>query len=327
MEQPSKEIPLKAVDLQDLTFVITYAPNLESLRDSIAWVGLRHPPLVQRISGTNRYRIICGYKRLRVLDALGIEKITVQLAPPKDDLTLFLLGLHENLGTRALNVVEKSLALDKLAHQFRLKREKIVRDHLPALGLGSDPKTLDLYLSISTLKEQIREGLVTGDISISMAHRLSTLPQTDRLAFSQLITTLALGKNLQREFLTLLADLSRIRKTSLSVLLDDQEIKALAEDPKVQRPIRARRVRDLLNRRRYPRLSQTADKFEELKKRLRLSAQLSLTAEPYFEGQDYRLTATFHSREQLWAAVKALRSMAEDPALAELLEFPAQKRE
>jgi len=327
MPMSYKEIPLRAIDLRDLTFIITYAPDLKSLKHSIARVGLRNPPLVQRIFGTARYRIICGYKRAMVLNTLGIEKVPVQLAHREDDLALFLLGLHENLGTRTLNVVEKALALDKLIHQFRLKREKILRDHLSALGLGSDPKTIDLYLSIATLEEPIREGLVADTISISTAHQLSALPQADRLAFNQLITALALGKTLQREFLTLLADLSRIRKTSLRALLDEQEIKSLTEDPNVQRPIRARRVRDLLNRRRYPRLSQTAEKFEELKKRLKLSGQLSLTAEPYFEGQAYRLTVSFHSREQLGAAAKALRNMAEDPALAELLEFPSHKQE
>jgi ParB-like chromosome segregation protein Spo0J len=322
-----KEIPLRAVNLKDLTLVITYAPHLEPLKDSIARVGIRNPPLVQRISGTAEYRIVSGYKRMRVLDALGIEKVAVQLAPPQDDLTLFLLGLHENLGTRSLNVVEKSLALDKLAHQFRLRREEILRDHLPALDLGSDPKTLDLYLSISALEDQVKKGLADGGISISTAHQLSALSREDQLAFSQLISTLALGKNLQREFLALLSDLSCIHRTSLSHLLEDKEITSLAEDPKVQRPIRTQRIREVLIGRRYPRLSQAAGKFEELKKKLRLSPQLSLSAEPYFEGQDYRLTVTFHSREQLEAAAKALQDMVDHPALAQLLEFPTQSRD
>jgi ParB-like chromosome segregation protein Spo0J len=325
MPMSPKEIPLRAMNLKDITFVITYAPDLEPLKDSIARVGIRHPPLVQRISGTAEYRVVSGYKRLRVLKALGIEKVTALLAPPEDDLTLFLLGLHENLGTRPLNLVEKSLALHKLVHQFRLKREEILRDHLPALGLGSDPQALDLYLSISALEEPIKRDLAAGDISISIAHQLSGLPRADRLAFGHLISTLSLGKNLQREFLTLLGNLSRIHKTSLSALLKDGKIISLAGDPKVQRPIRAQRVRELLIRRRYPRFSQAADKFGELKKKLRLSPQLSLTAEPYFEGQDYRLTVTFHSREQLEAAVKALQDLAQNPALARLLEFPAKR--
>lgn len=327
MRRPLREIPLKAVDLRNLTLVITYAPDLGPLKDSIARVGMLCPPILQKIPGADRYRVVSGYKRLKALEALGFETISARLAPSEDDLSLFLLGLHENLGTRPLNVVEKSLVLDKLVHQFRLTKEKILGNHLPALGLGSDPKTLDLYLSLSGLEEQIKRGLVNGLISIPTAHQLSTFSRPDRLAFCRFATALALGKNLQREFLSLLADLSRIQKTPINLLLEDEEVKTLAEDPKVQTPIRAQRIRKLLIRRRYPRFSRATNGFEELKKSLKLPSHFSVTASPFFEGGDLRLTVTFRSREQLTSSLDALKAMAENPALVELLEFSAQNRE
>jgi ParB/RepB/Spo0J family partition protein len=321
------EIPLETVDLRDRTLVITYAPDLQSLRESIARVGIQQPPILQEIPRSGRYRIVCGYKRLLVLEELGFEKVIAHLVSAEDELKLFLRGLHENLGTRPLNVVEKSLALDKLAGQFRLSREEMLKDHLPALGLGSDPKTLDLYLSLARLEESIKQDLAAGKISIATAQQLLTLSPEDRLAFGELLTALVLGKNLQREFLALLRDLSLKRKTSISELLGDPQITSLVQDPQVQVPIRAKRVRELLIRRRYPRLSRAADEFEEIKKKLRLPAHLSLTASPFFEGQDYRLTITFRSREQLAAAQKALTAMAESSALAELLEITFRDQE
>lgn len=327
MTMPLRKIPLEAVDLQDLTLVITYGPHLGPLKNSIARVGILHPPILQEIPRSGRYRIVSGYKRLRAAEALGIKSITAHLAPGGDDVGLFLLGLHENLGTRPLNIVEKSLALNKLADQFRLSREEILTDHLPALGLGSDPKTLDLYLSLSGLEDEIKEELATGHLSLSTADQLSNLSPADRLAYCHLVTALGLGKNLQREFLTLLADLSRIQKTTMSALLTGDEIKSLAQNPKVQAPVRAQRIRELLIRRRYPRLSRAADEFHKLKKKLKLPPHLSLTASPFFEGRDYRLTVVFRSREQLAAVRKALDDMADNPLLAELLELTVRSGE
>ncbi len=316
------KIPLKAVDLQDLTYVITYAPDLEPLRNSIAQVGILHPPLVQEIPPAQRFRVVSGYKRLKASEE---EDVLVRVVSPQRVLPLFLLTLQENMGTRALNMVEKSLALHKLTHQFHLGRKKILEEYLPILGLGSDPKTLDLYLTISEMEDDIKTGLVTGHISISTAQGLSALPPADRLAFCRLAAALDLGKNLQREFLTLLTDISRTQKAPLEALLGDPEIRILMENTMVQAPIRAKKVRQLLIRRRYPRFSRAADEFQEVKKRAQLPPHVSLTASPFFEGQDYRIKITFRNRAQLSAAVEALQALSRDPALRDLLQFPLHR--
>jgi ParB-like chromosome segregation protein Spo0J len=318
---PLKQISLEAIDLQDLFFVITFAPDMGQLRDSIARVGILHPPTVQEISPAGRHRIVSGYKRLKTLEILGTKKVTAHISPSENELQLFLLNLEENLGTRPLNTVEKALALDKLVRQFGLSRETILRDHLPALNLGSDPDTLDLYLSLSELEDEIKVGLATNRIAIVTAHELTTLAPTDRLAFVQLVDTLSLGKNPQREFLALLTDLGRQEKSSIGEILKEEDFLSEIRNEKTQTPLRAKRVRELLIRRRYPRYSQVVEQFEALKKKLRFPPHVSLRTSPFFEGQDYKLMITFRSREQLAIAQKAIKDIAETSVLAELFEF------
>lgn len=318
---PLAEVSFSMVNLLDLTHVITFAPDLAPLKRSIARAGILHPLILQEIGQSGRYRIVSGYKRLRVLEILGGEKVIAYISTAEEDLQLFLLGLEENLGTRPLNTVEKSLVLSKLARQFGLSREVILREHLPSLGLGSDPTTLDLYLSISDWSDEIKNGLASDRISLALAQQLAALCPEDRRAFSRLIEELRLGKSLQREFLALLLDLSAREKTSLSSMIEDEQFVLLINDPVVQAPIRARRVREALIRRRYPTFAQAMERFEELKKRLNLPPHTSLKASPFFEGEDWQFSVTFRNREELEAARKALHRLAEDPFFNQLLHF------
>jgi ParB-like chromosome segregation protein Spo0J len=318
---PLVEISFSKVNLLDLTHVITFAPDLAPLKRSIARAGILHPLILQKICESGRYRIVSGYKRLKVLESLGGEKVMAYISTSKEDLQLFLLGLEENLGTRLLNTVEKSLVLSKLVRQFGLSREAILQEHLPSLGLGSDPKTLDLYLSISDWSDEIKNALASDRISLALAQQLAALCSEDRRAFSWLIEELRLGKSLQREFLALLLDLAAKEKTSLSSLLEDEQLVPLINDPVVQASIRAQRVREALIRRRYPTLAQATERFEELKKRLKLPPHMSLKTSPFFEGEDWQFSVTFRNREELEAARKALQRLAEDPFFNQLLHF------
>lgn len=324
---PLGEVALQSIDLEDRALMITFAPRLEALRASIAKVGILHPPLLQATSPPGRYRVASGYKRIMVLKDLGAETVTAHLYPSGNDLALFSLGLAENLGTRPLNLVEKSLALDRLIHLFGLSREDVAQQHLPTLELGTDPETLDLYLSLASLEDDIKESLVRDRISIATAQRLAGLAPADRLAFHRLITDLVPGKNRQLQILTLLLDIVRIERAALSRLLEENEIQRLVHDQTVQTPVRARRVQEALHRRRYPRFSQAEQQFQELKKKLKLPAHVSLMPPPYFEDQTYRLTITFQSQKQLLAAQKALKDISDSSVLPELLNFALREEE
>ncbi|KPL17898.1 MAG: hypothetical protein AMJ92_10500 [candidate division Zixibacteria bacterium SM23_81] len=318
---PLVEVSFSMVNLLDLTHVITFAPNLAPLKRSIARAGILHPLILQEICQSRRYRIVSGYKRLKVLEILGGEKVIAYISTAEDDLQLFLLGLEENLGTRSLNTVEKSLVLSKLVRQFGLSKEVILREHLPSLGLGSDPKTLDLYLSISDWPNEIQNNLASNRISLALAQQLAALCPEDRQAFSWLIEELRLGKSLQRKFLALLLDLAAKEKIPLSSLIEDEQLALLINDPVAQAPVRARRVREALIRRRYPTFAQAIERFEELKKRLKLPPHISLKASPFFEGEDWQFSVTFRNREELEAARKVLHRLTEDPFLNQLLHF------
>ncbi len=324
--RPGKTIPLSSVDLEDRLFVITFAPDLGPLRDSLARAGMIHPPLVQAASSDGRYRVVSGFKRILAARDLGWSRLVVDLTrAEEDDLELFLLCLDENLGSRPLNVVEKALALDKLGHQFQCPQEELLDVHLPRLGLGSDPKTLALYLALAGLEEEIQQGLAADELSLSAAHRLTTLTAEERLAFFRLVHQLRPGKNLQRELLTFLQDIGRREKTAIDVLLAEEQIASLIDDGNVPAPQRLNTIRESLLRRRYPRFSEALDRYEQLRRQFHLPPRTALSAPPFFEGGDWRLAVTFRSKEELEQVKETLRELIDHPLLEQLLNFPPEK--
>jgi ParB/RepB/Spo0J family partition protein len=324
---PIEQIALRSVDLDDLFFVITFAPDLAPLQASISRAGILQPPIVQQTSPAGRYRVVSGHKRFLAARNLGVEEVSVRISTKERDLQLFRMNLEENLGSRQLNVVEKALALDKLDRLLNQDRETILREYLPALGLGSDAKTLDLYLSLAQLEDETKKALASDKLSIATAQQLTTLSSADRTAFVGLIDALSPGKSLQRELLILLTDLARKESMPFGDLLAQKEIVSALDEEDARAPLRARRVRQLLMKRRYPRYSQALEQFETLKKKLRLPSQISLRETPFFEDQSWRLTVTFRNREDLEAARKALEGLAENPLVDRLLRFTLQEPE
>jgi len=321
-----KTIPLDSIDLEDRTFVITFAPDLDALRDSLARTGMIHSPLVQEAVADSRYRVVTGYKRILAARELGWSRLIVDLVrAEEDDLELFLQGLDDNLGTRPLNVVEKALAVDTLRRRFGLTEEEVLGSHLPRLGLGSDPGTMALFLALAGMEEEIQLGVTAGELSLSAANRLRDRTAEERLAFFRLVQRLKAGKNLQRELLTLLMDIGQREKVTFDAILAEEAVSSPAADDETPAPQRMKTIRELLLRRRYPRFSEAMDRYEQLRRQFRLPPRVSLSAPPYFEGRDWRLSITFRSREELEQAREALGELIDHPLLERLLNFPPEK--
>jgi ParB family chromosome partitioning protein len=106
-------------------------PDLRRLRSSLEEIGLIQPVLLKKKQ--DRYQIICGFRRILIIEEIGGADILSMVLDEKekDDLQLFFMSLHENLTTRGLNTVEKAVALDKLVHQFHVDRVVSLRNTFP----------------------------------------------------------------------------------------------------------------------------------------------------------------------------------------------------
>jgi hypothetical protein len=129
-------------------------PDLRALRSSITELGLLEPVLLRE--KPEGYQIVSGFRRLSVLQELGVEEVESRIINASD-VKLFSTALHENLTTRGLNTVETAIALHKLVHQFKVESHLVIRDYLPLFGLETNVKILSTYLlSLRWKKMKVR---------------------------------------------------------------------------------------------------------------------------------------------------------------------------
>jgi len=322
MKTETLSVPLDAIDLTDLRFVMTFGREAAGLEDSIKRIGLINPPVLARAETENSYRVVCGYLRLQAIGALGETEIPARLCGPEaDEKALLLCALHDNLAARAFNPVEKALAVKKLL--AFLPADEVASAYLPLLGLPPTLAALEETLMLLRLEGAVLEALARGGITEKNAVRLSALSREDREALFHLFVAVNLSASKQAEVMEYCGDMARRDAAAMHEILGDPAIAAILCLDRLTLAQKSERIRQHIRKLRFPVLSQQEERFALLKKKLHLPRGTELAPPPYFEGSTYRLSIAFETADELKAAAEAVVRVAAGSAMEELLEEKA----
>jgi ParB family chromosome partitioning protein len=305
-----KMIPLDEIDLEDMTFLITFLPELESLLASIKLVGLLEPLLV-RERKDGRYQLICGFKRTETLHRLSIPEAEAFVYPQGalDDLQALLLTMGHNL-IRPLNLVEKAQALKKLL-AFGVPEKEVIDRYLPLFNLQSNVRILKQVTGLVGLEQGLQEYLVRKNLSLSASALFLHLDKEGQQAILSLLEALQPGENRVKEIISFLQEISLRDGVSLSSLLARKDIAMILSDQETQRPQRIEQLRRIVKEMRFPRLSGMEKKFAEYKRSLSLPPQISFHPPPFFEGEEFRMELRFKDFRSFRELVIRLNQISE----------------
>jgi ParB/RepB/Spo0J family partition protein len=314
-----QKIPISHIDLTDETFSVNFMPDLRRLRSSIEEIGLIQPVLLRK--KRDEYQIICGFRRIFILEEIGGSDILSMVLDEKekDDLQLFFMSLHENLTTRGFNTVEKAVALDKLVHQFHVDPVMVIKKYLPLFDLEADEKILNTYLSLIPMEEEIRRYVLKEEVSRTNIRRISTFSSKDRVALLSLISPLKLGENRLREILTFLEEIIKRDRLTIREILKQPEIQAVLSHPELTPPQRAERMKKALMGLRYPRMHTMEATFEKRKKELNLPPNLFLQHQPFFEGKGLKMEFQFETVEEYRSMLSSLSKLTDKKEFKEMI--------
>jgi hypothetical protein len=316
-----KEVHCHQVDLGDKTYIFTFEPMMSQMVQSIRNIGLVHPPILAEISGQPCYRIISGLKRILALKHLRTESCTAIVYPDDiehPNLDLFLMNFYENISTRELNPIEKSIALNKLITSFKVPKKELVQKYLPLMQLGANPKVLDSYLPLIQLEDNLKIAVVEDFLSQELAIQLLEYSYRDRQSLYELFSDLKLGKNRQKEFLKLLHDIAKIVNTPIHEIISRPLIQSTLNDSTLTVSLKVDKIRDLFRKLRYPIFSQAEEKFNHLKKELKLPPNVSFHPPPFFENDKYSIEIVFKDQHEYDDAIKLLKQISEKKDLTKL---------
>ena len=311
-----KLVELDAIDARDRTMAISPSwCDVRMLQKSIAEIGLQTPLVVSR-SKTGKHRIICGFRRFRVVRQEHWESVpcrSIEAAPAGE---LFLLQFWENLAFRTLSEVEKARAVERLTTLCGLDDQQIVKQYLSHLDCRPDYRQLRRYREIDRLDDILQEATGRG-LALDTALLIGDWPGPESRFLVDLVDAACPGRNRQRVLGELLRDLRKSEGLTAPQLWESVE-GPTAEDLRAQ-PGRLNPAIERLRRRRYPQLSRKQKEVRELVRRLDLPAEAGLAFPPYFEGDRVKACLEAASAAQLRRL--ALGMAEAGPELDEIFEL------
>ncbi len=317
-----KKIPLDEIDLQDRTFCMSFGRGKEALYHGIQRRGLITPCLLRHEETAPPYQIVMGFRRIDVCKELGLPYIKAFVADSRqmNDEEALLIALDENLFTRGLNLIERSMVLGTLEGLLGWKRKRIVEEVLPNMGIQPSMALLEAHISILSLKDPLKRYILAEEVSLTNAGRFSLFSHEEQDSLAKLLPRLKLNENTLKEFLIFLEEVMRRDQISLPALLDRARVPVVAGNDRLSKPQRTQRVRKALWAERYPMLSRMEEEFETLKRELHISPEISFQHSPYFEEEGIRVSFRFTHAKKLKEVVKRLHAISQRDEIERLLD-------
>ena len=139
--------------------------ELSSLGESIRRNGILQPLSVRAEDGDGKYELIAGERRLRAAAESGFDRVPC-IVINADSTQAAVYSVIENLQRRDLNFFEEALAIESLGEKY---------------GLGKAPSTLSNKLRLLRLPEDIREKMISADLTERHARALLRIENPDKL--------------------------------------------------------------------------------------------------------------------------------------------------
>lgn len=314
-----KKIKLNEIDIKDETFSTNFMPNLEKLRLSIKQIGLIQPVILRK--KMDRFQIISGFRRISILEEIGTEELdSIIFEDEMDEKDLFILALHENIMGRDFNIVEKAIAIEKLANRFKIDSSIIIQEFLPLFDLDTNEKILNTYLSLAQMEEEVKIYILKEKVSHSNIRRLATFNSEDRLTLIPFLSRLKLSENRLKEILILLSEISMRDNLAIKEIIKISEIEAIISNNELTPSQRTERVKKVLMSIRYPMLYKKEEEFDKGIKSLNLPTGISFQHSDFFEGRELKVSFRFETGEEYNSIISTLTAIGSKEEFKEILK-------
>lgn len=292
-----ENIPLVKLDLDSAEwdkYVFTYPTDPGPLLNSVRAVGLQQPLAV--VAEGKQYKLVIGVKRAFACRKLSWKEAPAVILQDKSKEELLWYSLHEQVGGRALNAVEKSRVLQRFAELWEGDLERLQRDVCPLLGLPPTIEAVESYLFLHEMPEEQQRELAEGRLTPQHTDLLRPLrPDDRRYAAEKLFGGHRVSLQEAREILENANGLAAREGTHLRDIFDRPQVRELFVRDNYTPKQRTTLLRTWLHDERYPQLSALEKKFEELAAMLAAGKKLTVKPPRDFEGDE--LVVSFRAQK------------------------------
>jgi ParB family transcriptional regulator, chromosome partitioning protein len=318
-----KKVSIDSIDIENTSFKISTPKPIENLSCSIDQFGLFSPPILKDFH--DGYIIVSGFHRVNACKKIGWMDIDARVIKYNTkEIDCLKVSIADNVYHRDMNLIEQSIALSKLASFCDSENEFINASR--QFGFGDNPSYINKLMKLHTLIPELQQSILSGTIPMTIAIEVSSFDKTSMLQLIKLFECLKPTLNQQKEILTLIKEVSKIRNSSIDNFLKEKHILDIIDHQDLGRAQKIKELRALLQKIRFPVISDYYDQFNALIHRLKLPNKLKLVPPENFEDVSYLMMLRFDSLQEFVSYVNILQNLSGTPEFNALFNIALAAR-
>jgi len=310
----TKKVALSEIDLKDTTYLLSDVAPDQKLIDSITDIGLLNP--VKLIKKDKNYIVLAGWKRIHVLLQLGNESVYSQIYENDELLTEHICVLIYTDNKERITDLEKAELLKMISNSDYYNEKNIVQKILPVFGLNPTLNNLKKYISIASLKPELKKACMNEELTIEQLKLLSEIddPEFRDGIYNYFLKEYKFNNNETRDLIKELNTISKREKQPVEELAQKiyKENNGKADKNTIRKTVKIIC---------YPKLTKTELKYNELVKNLNLGNSSRLVNHPYFESNEIELRIKIKEKNDLIEDIEKLKASIVDGRVDELLKL------
>jgi ParB/RepB/Spo0J family partition protein len=286
-------------------FIFTYPLEPGPLVESIRAVELQQPIVVAELD--EQYKIVIGARRLLACKELGWKKVPALVRRNETREQLLWLSLQEKAGGRPLNAMEKSRVLQRFAILWHGDLERLQKEICPLLDIPPTIEAVETYLFFKEFPAPRQDDLAAGRLTLQHAELLRPLPPEDRrVAAEKLFGDYPVSLPQAREMMDNVSNLAAHEGVRVAEIFERPAIKEIFVNEDWTPRQRANQLRTYLQHERFPRLSETEEKFAQLAEPL-AKHKISVRPPRFFEGNELTISVRAGEAAEIGSAIMAMQ--------------------
>ncbi len=313
------QVALTNIDMEDRRTDFSLVSALDTLKDSIEQIGVIHPVVLKKTA--ERWKIICGHRRVMICQTLGIAEIPARVVESGLDAeAMLVLNLTENRAHRSFSDIEKGRIINKLA-DAGVSGEDIIGKYMPILGLERSKKLYQDFSRVPCLETGLQILLHEMNVPLRIFSPLLQWVASCRDAAQNLFSNIRPGINKWRELLELTGEIARIENQSPGDIIRRPEIQSLLAQNDLQAHEKYDQIVQTMTAWRYPVLTDLRIKIARAMDQLSLGPRTKIRIQESLETEEIKIEIKGRDQKSLVDEVEKLANATRTDAMGELLRI------
>lgn len=312
-------VALTNIDLEDCLTDFLLSPEPDSLKDSIKEIGVINP--VTLMKSADRWKIICGHRRVKICQTLGLSEIPACATDSDlDPETMLALNLTENRSHRSYSDIEKGRIIDKLVNAGG-SGKIIIRKYMPIIGVERSKKLFQEFSRIPCLETGLQNLLHELNVPLRIFSPLLEWSLPCRDAAQKLFSDVRPGINKWRELLELAEEIARIENKLPGEIFRREEIESILAQTNLQVHEKYDQILKFMTALRYPVLTDLRKKIAQALDQLSLGPRTKIRIQESLETEEIKIEIKGRDQKSLIDEVERLAIATRSDAMGELLRI------